>query len=68
MQKDIDQLSDKFSGKPYLIGDRHVIWDEIINEVTKLWDLFKIVDDEFQLTNEIDEIFKKAFTELGSRP
>jgi hypothetical protein len=68
MQKEIDQLSDKLSGKPYLIGARHVIWDEIINEVTKLWDFFKIIDDEIQLTDEIDEVLKKAFVELGSRP
>jgi membrane protease subunit (stomatin/prohibitin family) len=65
MPKEIDQLSDKLSGKPRA---RHVIWDEIINEVTKLKDLFKITDDEIQLTNEIYEVLKKIFSELGTRP
>ena len=61
-------MSDKFSGKPYLIRDRHVMWDEIKNEVTKLWDFFKIIDDEIELTDEIDKVLKKAFVELGTRP
>ena len=68
MQKEIDQLSDKLSRKPCLIGARHVISDEIINKVTKLWDFFNIVDNETQLTNDIDEVLKKAFVELASRP
>ena len=59
MQKEIHHLSDKLFGKPYLIGDRHIIWDEIINEVIQLWDFFKITDDEIQLTDEIDEVLRK---------
>jgi len=61
-------LSDELSGKPYFIGARHIIWDEIIIEVTKLWDFFKINDDEIQLTNDIDEVLKKYFVEFGSTP
>jgi hypothetical protein len=68
MQKEIEQLSDKLSGDPYLIRVIHVIWDEIINEVTKILDFLKITDDEIQLIDEIDEFLKKTFVELGTRP
>jgi thioesterase domain-containing protein len=33
MLTDIEQLKNKLSGKCYLVGARHIIWDEIINEV-----------------------------------
>jgi hypothetical protein len=46
MLTDMEQMKNKLSGKPYLIGARHIIWDEIINEVGKIWDYFKIIDDE----------------------
>jgi len=51
-----------------LVGDRHIIWDEIINEVAKIWDYFKINDDEMLLTNQVDEVIKKSFHELGTQP
>jgi uncharacterized phage infection (PIP) family protein YhgE len=68
MQTNIDQMKDKLFGKPYLIGARHIIWDEIINEVSKIWDYFKIIDDEILLTDEVDDTLKKSFKELGTRP
>jgi hypothetical protein len=39
-----------------LVGARHIIWDEIINEVAKIWDYFKIIDDEIILTNEANKL------------
>jgi hypothetical protein len=30
---DMEKMKNKLSGKPYLIGARHIIWDEIIKEV-----------------------------------
>jgi hypothetical protein len=68
MLTDIEKMKNKLSGKPYLIGARHIIWDEIISEVGKLWDYFKIIDDEMLLTDEADDIIKKSFHELGTRP
>jgi hypothetical protein len=65
---DMEQMKNKLSGKPYLIGARHIIWDEIIDEVGKIWDFFKIIDDEILLTDEADDTIKKAFQELGTRP
>jgi chromosome segregation ATPase len=35
MLTDIEQLQNKLSGKPYLIGARHLIWDEIIMRLEK---------------------------------
>jgi hypothetical protein len=65
---DMEQMKNKLSGKPYLIGARHIIWDEIIDEVGKIWNYFKIIDDEIQLTDEADDTIKKSFQELGTRP
>ena len=61
-------MKKKLSGRPYLIGARHIIWDEIIYEVGKLWDYFKIIDNEMLLTNEEKDNIHKSFHELGTRP
>jgi hypothetical protein len=61
-------MKNKLYGKPYMIGDRHIIWDEIIDEVGNIWDYFKIIDDEILLTDEADDTIKKEFQELGTRP
>jgi len=68
MLSDMEQMKTKLSGKPYLIRARHIIWDENINEVGKIWDYFKIIDDEILLTNEANDTIKKAFQELRTRP
>jgi hypothetical protein len=60
---EIEQLKNKLCGKCYLVGARHIIWDEIINEVSKIWDYFKIIDDEMLLIDEADEVIKKSFQE-----
>jgi len=49
---DMEKMKSKFFGKPYLIGVRHIIWDEVIDEVGKIWNYFKIIDDEIQLRDE----------------
>jgi hypothetical protein len=54
--------------KPYLVGAQHLIWDDIIIEVAKLWDYFKTIDDEMLLVDEADEVIQKSFHELGIRP
>jgi hypothetical protein len=64
----MEQMKDKLSGKPYMIGARHIIWDEIIAEVANIWHYFKIIDEEIILTDEADDTIKKAFQELGTRP
>jgi hypothetical protein len=68
MLTDVEQMKNKLSGGPYIIGSWHIIWDEIISEVVKLWDYFKIIDDEMLLTYEADDVIKKSFHELGTRP
>jgi hypothetical protein len=68
MLTDMEQMKTKLSGKPYLVGAKHLIWDEIINEVARLWDYFKIIDDEMLLVDEADEVIHKSFHELGTRP
>jgi hypothetical protein len=37
----------------------HIIWNEIISEVEKIWDYFKIMDDDILLTDEVDDVIKK---------
>ena len=61
-------MKNKLYVKPYMIGARNMIWNEIINEVGKIWDYFKIIDDEIRLIDEADDTIKKAFQELGTRP
>ena len=68
MLTDIEKMKNKLIVKPYLIGARCIIWDEIIGEVSKLWICFKIADDEMLLTNEAYETIQKSFHELGTRP
>jgi hypothetical protein len=49
MLTNIEEMQNNFFGKPYLIGAMHLIWDEIITEVGKIWDYFKIIDEEIVL-------------------
>jgi hypothetical protein len=65
---DIENMQHKLSGKPYLIGATHIIWDEIIAEVGKIWHYFKIIDEEIILIDEANETINKAFQGLGMRP
>lgn len=34
------------NGKLQLKGDKHIIWDQIIIEVTKLWDFLNFVEEK----------------------
>jgi hypothetical protein len=61
-------MKNNLSGKPYLVGANNIIWDEIISEVARLWDYFKIIDDEILVVDEVDEVIDKSFHELGTRP
>ena len=63
----MEQMKTKLSGNPYLVGTKHLIQDEIISEVAKLWDYFKIIDDEMMLIDEADDVIQKSFHELGTR-
>jgi hypothetical protein len=64
----IEKMKNKLLGKTYLIGVRHIIWDEILSEVGKIWKYFKIIDDAMLLTNEENDTIKKSFHELETRP
>ena len=37
------------SGKLQLKGEKHTIWDQIIKDVTKLWDFLNYVEDKIVL-------------------
>ena len=64
----MEHMKTKLWGKQYLVGAKHLIWDEIISEVAELWDHFKILDDEMLLVDEADDVIQKPFQELGTRP
>jgi hypothetical protein len=65
---DMDKMKTKLSEKPYLVRTKHLIWDDIINEVARIWDYFKIIDDDMLLVDEADEVIHKSFHELETRP
>jgi hypothetical protein len=33
---DMEKMKNTLSGKPYLVGARHIIWDEIISDIVKI--------------------------------
>jgi len=61
MSTDMEQMKTKLSFKPYLVGFKHLISDEIIGEVARLWDYFKIIDDEILLVDEVYEVIRNHF-------
>ena len=46
LQQTLDKHKLKMSGKLQLKGAKHTIWDQIIIEVTKLWDFLNYVEDK----------------------
>jgi hypothetical protein len=68
MVTSMEKMKNKLSGKPYLIGDRHIIWDAIIDEVGNIWNFFKIIDDDMVMIDETNDIINKEFQKLGTRP
>jgi hypothetical protein len=68
MLNDMEQMKTKLSHKPYLVGSKHLILDEIIIEVAKLSDYLKTIYDEMLLVDEADDVIQKSFHELGIRP
>jgi len=61
LQRDVEQLKGKLVGKPYLIGARHLIWDQIITKITNIWDYFKFIGEESSLANEEDKSIQQSF-------
>jgi hypothetical protein len=68
LQGDVQQLQSKLVGKPYLIGARNIIWDQIITKVTKMWDCFKLIGEDKLLRNEEVKAKQQDFQELGDKP
>jgi hypothetical protein len=66
MLGDIEQLQNKLSGKPYLIGARHLIWDQIITEINKIWDYFKIIEEEVYMTDEARSSHTTSISRIGN--
>jgi hypothetical protein len=60
----IEQMKNKLTCKPYLIGAKNIIWDEIMSEFCRLWDYFKIIDDGILLIDEANYTIQKSFHEL----
>ena len=49
LQQTIDKQKLKMNEKLQLQGSKHVIWDQITVEVTKLWDFLNFVEDKIVL-------------------
>jgi hypothetical protein len=61
-------MKTKLLGIPYLVGAKHLIWEEIIGEVAKLWDYLKIINDEMFLVDEADDVIQEPFHVQRTRP
>jgi hypothetical protein len=59
----VEQLHEKLVGKPYLIGSKHHIWDQMITKVTKMLDYFNLIGEENLLTSEAGKAIQQAFQE-----
>lgn len=46
LQQAVDKHKAKMNGRLQLKGAKHTVWDQIIIEVTKLWDLLNFVEDK----------------------
>jgi SMC interacting uncharacterized protein involved in chromosome segregation len=68
LKAEIEQLKHKKVGKAYLIGARHLIWDHIITEIGKIWECFKVVDEEKTLIDEAEKVVQQDFLDLGNNP
>ena len=42
----MDKQKAKMSGRLQLKGAKHIVWDQMIIEVTKLWDFLNFVEDK----------------------
>ena len=46
LEDKISKHNEKMKGKLQLQGTKHMIWDEILVEVTKMWDFLNMVEDK----------------------
>jgi hypothetical protein len=68
LQEEYDTLKNKLSGKSYLMGARHIVWDKIIEQVNKMWKCFIIMEEEASLVKKVEIDITKAEKELGDKP
>jgi flagellar biosynthesis chaperone FliJ len=68
LQKDLEKAQGKLTGKPYLIGARHILWDHIISEIIKSWNYFTLVVDESSLASQTQHNINKILEELSDKP
>jgi chromosome segregation ATPase len=68
LQEEYDTLKTKLSGKPYLMGARHLIWDKIMEHVNKMWKCFIIMEEEANLVKKVEKDIAKVEQELGDKP
>ena len=53
LQDKVSKQKEKFKGKLRLQGTKHMIWDQILVEVTKIWDFMNVVEDKKVLVRNV---------------
>ena len=46
LEEKISKQKEKLKGKLQLQGTKHMIWDQNLVEVTKMWDFLNVVEDK----------------------
>jgi hypothetical protein len=67
-RKDLDQANRKLIGKRYLIGAKHILWDQMIAKVSQVGKHFTVLQDEESLACQVQQSIDKIWTELGDKP
>jgi len=61
-------LKNKVSGKSYLMGVGHLIWDKIIEQISRTWRSFIIMKEEASLVRKVEKYVEDDLQELGNKP
>jgi hypothetical protein len=59
LQNDLEQAQGRLTGKSYLIGAIHILWNHIISEIIKSWNYFTLVVDESILASQNQQYISK---------
>jgi hypothetical protein len=60
LQEEYDTLKGKISGNSHLMGERHLIWDKIIDQINKMWKIFIIMEEEASLVRKVEKEVETA--------
>ena len=68
LQKELDQLNNKYSWKTPLIGSKHSAWDQFMMTMVKYWKRFTVTQEEWDLVVASIREVKDTLSYLRHRP